>query len=332
MDLPEFHRGRRLRRTAALRDMVREVRLCADDLIMPYFVVDTPDRGFRKPIDSMPGQFQLSLDELEKQVRAAVDTGMKSLLLFGIPAAKDPMGSGAYAEDGIIQKAVRMLKKNWPDLVVVTDVCLCEYTSHGHCGMIHEGDTIGRVLNDPTLDLLARTAVSHAQAGADIVAPSDMMDGRVLAIRSALDKAGFEDLPIMSYAVKYASSYYGPFRDAAEGAPKFGDRRTYQMDPGCVKEAFREMSADIEEGADMFIVKPAGPYQDIIRMLDDAFDVPMAAYQVSGEYSMICAAVQNGWLDEKAVIMESLLGIRRSGAKLIITYFTEKALREGWIK
>lgn len=198
--------------------------------------------------------------------------------------------------------------------------------------MIGEGDTIGRVLNDPTLELLAKTAVSHARAGADIVAPSDMMDGRVLAIRESLDEAGFEDLPIMSYAVKYASCYYGPFRDAAEGAPKFGDRRTYQMDPGVVKEAFRELSADIEEGADIFIVKPAGPYQDIIRMLDDAFDVPMAAYQVSGEYSMICAAAQNGWLDEKATVMESLLGIRRSGAKLIITYFAEKALKEGWIR
>lgn len=332
MDLPEFHRGRRLRRSAALRGMVREVSLSADDLIMPYFVVDTPDHAFRKPIDSMPGQFQLSLNELEKQVGAAVATGLKSVLLFGIPAAKDPLGSGAYAEDGIVQKAVRMLKKNWPELVVVTDVCLCEYTSHGHCGMIREGDTVGRVLNDPTLELLAKTAVSHARAGADIVAPSDMMDGRVLAIREALDEAGFEDLPIMSYAVKYASCYYGPFRDAAEGAPKFGDRRTYQMDPGCVKEAFREMSADIDEGADIFIVKPAGPYQDIIRMLDDAFDVPMAAYQVSGEYSMICAAAMNGWLDEKAVILESLLGIKRSGAKLIITYFAEKALKEGWIR
>ena len=332
MNLPEFHRGRRLRRSAALRGMVREVKLCADDLIMPYFVVDTPDHAFRKPIDSMPGQYQLSLNELEKQVGSAVAAGLKSVLLFGIPASKDPLGSGAYAEDGIVQKAVRMLKKNWPELVVVTDVCLCEYTSHGHCGMIGEGDTIGRVLNDPTLELLAKTAVSHARAGADIVAPSDMMDGRVLAIRESLDEAGFEDLPIMSYAVKYASCYYGPFRDAAEGAPKFGDRRTYQMDPGVVKEAFRELSADIEEGADIFIVKPAGPYQDIIRMLDDAFDVPMAAYQVSGEYSMICAAAQNGWLDEKATVMESLLGIRRSGAKLIITYFAEKALKEGWIR
>lgn len=332
MNLCQFHRGRRLRRTSALRDLMREVSLSAADLIMPYFVVDTPDPRFRNPIDSMPGQYQLSLAELEKQVGEAVKTGLKSVLLFGIPAAKDPQGSGAYAEDGIVQRAVRLLKKNWPDLVVVTDVCLCEYTSHGHCGLVCEGDTTGRVLNDPTLDLLAKTAVSHARAGADVIAPSDMMDGRVLAIRTALDEAGFADLPVMSYAVKYASCYYGPFRDAAEGAPKFGDRRTYQMDPGGVTEALREMQADIDEGADIFIVKPAGPYQDIIRLLYDTFDAPLAGYQVSGEYSMICAAALNGWLDEKGAVMESLTGIKRSGAGLIITYFAEKALKEGWIR
>lgn len=332
MNFASFHRGRRLRRTPALREMMREVTLSAADLIMPYFVIDTPDEHFRKPIDSMPGQYQLSLAELEKQVGEAVKTGLKSVLLFGIPAAKDPAGSGAYAEDGIVQRAVRMLRKNWPDLVIVTDVCLCEYTSHGHCGLVREGDATGCVLNDATLDLLAKTAVSHAQAGADIIAPSDMMDGRVLAIRAALDEAGFEDVPVMSYAVKYASCYYGPFRDAAEGAPKFGDRRTYQMDPAGVTEALREMEADIDEGADIFIVKPAGPYQDIIRLLYDNFDVPLAGYQVSGEYSMICAAAANGWLNEKATVMESLIGIKRSGAGLIITYFAEKALKEGWIR
>lgn len=326
-----FYRGRRLRRTAALRDMVREVSVTAADLVMIYFVVDTEDKNFCKPIASMPGQFQLSLQELEKQVAGAVKSGLKSLILFGIPKSKDPVGSEGYAHDGIVQQAVRMIKQRWPELVVITDVCLCEYTSHGHCGVLCEGDESGRVLNDPTLELLARTAVSHAKAGADIVAPSDMMDGRVQAIRTALDDAGFQDVAIMSYAVKYASSYYGPFREAAEGAPKFGDRRTYQMDPGNVTESMREMAADIEEGADMFIIKPGGPYQDIIRLMRDSFDVPLAAYQVSGEYSMICAAAANGWLDEKAVVLESLLGLKRSGAKLILSYFTEKALREGWI-
>lgn len=327
-----FHRGRRLRRTPALRDMVRETSLSAADLIMPYFVVETTDENFRQPIASMPGQYQLSLSELEKEIGAAVKTGLRSVLLFGIPASKDPLGSGAYARDGIVQQATRMIKKNWPDLVVVTDLCLCEYTSHGHCGIIADGDRTGHVLNDPTLELLAKTAVSQAEAGADIIAPSDMMDGRVLAIRTALDKTGFEEIPVMSYAVKYASAYYGPFRDAAESAPHFGDRRTYQMDPGNVQEALREMQADIDEGADMFIVKPAGPYQDVIRLMHDSFDVPLVAYQVSGEYSLICAAADNGWIDRKAVIMESLLGIKRSGSKMIITYFAVEALREGWIR
>lgn len=326
-----FYRGRRLRRTAGLREMLRETSVTASDLVMIYFVVDTEDASFRKPISSMPGQFQLSLQELEKQVAEAVKAGLKSLILFGIPKTKDPEGSEGYAKNGIVQRAVQMIKRNWPELIVITDVCLCEYTSHGHCGVLCEGDESGQVLNDPTLELLARTALSHAEAGADIVAPSDMMDGRVQAIRSALDEAGFQDVAIMSYAVKYASSYYGPFREAAEGAPKFGDRRTYQMDPGNITEAMREMSADIDEGADMFIIKPGGPYQDIIRLMHDSFDVPLAAYQVSGEYSMICAAAANGWLDEKAVAMESLIGLKRSGAKLILSYFTEKALREKWV-
>ena len=328
----EFYRGRRLRSSAALRGMVRETSLSGADLIMPYFVIDTEDEHYRSAIDSMPGQFQLSLAELVKEVGAAVANGLRAVLLFGIPKSKDPVGSEAYADDGIVQKAVRMLKKAFPDLIVVTDVCLCEYTSHGHCGIIRDGDTIGRVVNDPTLDLLAKTALSHVRAGADIVAPSDMMDGRVQAIRAALDEAGFTEIPIMSYSVKYASAYYGPFRDAAEGAPKFGDRRTYQMDTGNVREAFREMSADIEEDADMFIVKPAGPYQDVIRLMYDSFDVPLVAYQVSGEYSLIKAAAGNGWINEEAVALESLTGLRRSGAKLIITYYAAEALAKGWIK
>lgn len=326
-----FHRGRRLRRTPELRSMVRETALSANDLIMPYFVVDSSDEHFRQPIASMPGQYQLSIAELEKEIAKAVETGICSVLLFGIPASKDPVGSGAYAQNGIVQRATRMIKKNWPNLVVVTDLCLCEYTSHGHCGIIADGDKTGHVLNDPTLELLAKTAVSQATAGADIIAPSDMMDGRVLAIRNALDEAGFKEIPIMSYAVKYASAYYGPFRDAAESAPHFGDRRTYQMDPSNVQEALREMQADIDEGADMFIVKPAGPYQDVIRLMHDSFDVPLVSYQVSGEYSLICAAAQNGWIDRKAVIMESLIGLKRSGSAMIITYFAAEALREGWI-
>ena len=330
--MSSFYRGRRLRRTPILREMVRETSLAAADLIMPYFVVETDDASFRQPIASMPGQFQLSLSELEKEVGEAVKLGLRSVILFGIPSAKDPVGSGAYAAEGIVQKAIRMIKKNWPDLVVIADCCLCEYTSHGHCGIIAMGDTVGRVLNDSTLELLARTAVSQAEAGADIIAPSDMMDGRVLAIREALDEAGYEETPIMSYAVKYASAYYGPFRDAAESAPKFGDRRTYQMDPANVQEAMREMQADIEEGADIFIVKPAGPYQDVIRLMHDSFDVPLAAYQVSGEYSLICAAALNGWVDRKAIVLESLTGIKRSGAKMIITYFAVEALREGWVR
>lgn len=331
MDYTSFHRGRRLRRTAALRDMVRETRLGVEDLIMPYFVVDTDDPGFRNPISSMPGQAQLSLAQFEKQLEKAVASGLRAILLFGIPKSKDPRGTQGYAKDGIVQRAVRLAKEKWPNLIVITDVCLCEYTSHGHCGLLAEGDKVGRVLNDPTLDLLAQVALSHAEAGADIVAPSDMMDGRVLAIRTALDAAGFEEIPVMSYAVKYAGAFYGPFREAAESTPQFGDRRTYQMDPGNAMEALREMEADIAEGADMFLIKPAGPYQDIIRLVSDSFDVPVGAYQVSGEYSMIKAAGANGWIDEKAVILESLLGLRRSGAKFIITYFTEEILVNGWL-
>lgn len=332
MTTTTFFRGRRLRRSAELRELVRETSLCAADLMMLYFVVDTPDANFRQEIRSMPGQYQLSLAQLERQVGEAVGNGLKSLMLFGIPKEKDPVGSGAYAEDGIVQRAVRMVKKNWPHLQVVTDVCLCEYTSHGHCGLLRPGDQCGEVMNDPTLELLARTALSHVEAGADMVAPSDMMDGRIQALRTTLDKAGHENTPIMAYAVKYASAFYGPFRDAAESTPQFGDRKTYQMDPANVTEALREATADIAEGADIIMVKPAGPYLDIIRMLRDRFDMPLAAYQVSGEYAMIKAAAQNGWINEEAVVMESLLGIRRAGAKLIMTYFTEDLLRKGLVR
>ena len=253
-------------------------------------------------------------------------------MLFGIPKHKDAIASEAYAPNGIVQRAIRMLKAKWPDLQVVTDVCLCEYTSHGHCGILKEGDTCGEVVNDPTLELLAKTALSHVEAGADMVAPSDMMDGRILAIRETLDKAGYVNTPIMSYAVKYASAFYGPFRDAAESAPHHGDRKTYQMDPANAMEGLREAAADIDEGADIVMVKPAGPYLDVIRMVRDNFDVPVAAYQVSGEYSMIKAAAINGWIDEERIVLESLIGIRRAGAKLILTYYAEEALKKGWVR
>lgn len=328
--LTNFHRGRRLRRTPEIRAMVRETApLTAADLVMPYFVVETNDTHFRKEIGSMPGQYQLSLAELEKQVERAVDKGLLSVLLFGIPADKDPAGREAYNPGGIVQLAVSLLKKRWPHLVVITDVCLCEYTSHGHCGLLSPA---GEVLNDPTLELLAKTAITHAEAGADIVAPSDMMDGRIAALRDGLDAAGFQHLPIMSYAVKYASAFYGPFREAAESTPKSGDRKAYQMDPANVREALREATADLEEGADFLMVKPAGPYQDIIRLLADNFDAPLAAYQVSGEYSLIKAAARNGWINEDAVIMESLTGIKRSGAGIILTYFAEELLHKGLVR
>ena len=328
--LNTFYRGRRLRRTPEIRTLVRETApLTTADMIMPYFVVETDDKSFRKEISSMPGQYQLSLAELEKQVGKAVDAGLMSVILFGIPVTKDPAGREGYNPDGIVQKAVRLLKKRWPQLVVVTDVCLCEYTSHGHCGLL---SPTGEVLNDPTLELLARVAVTHAEAGADMVAPSDMMDGRIAALRQGLDAAGFQQLPIMSYAVKYASAFYGPFREAAESAPQSGDRKSYQMDPANAREALREAAADLEEGADFLMVKPAGPYQDIIRLLADNFDAPLAAYQVSGEYSLIKAAARNGWINEEAVILESLMGIKRAGAGLIINYFTEELLLKGLVR
>jgi porphobilinogen synthase len=319
----EFHRGRRLRRTGPLREMVRETELRPADLIQGYFVVDTPDANFEKPIPSMPGQSQFSVEKLVARVGVAMDKGLRAALLFGLPEKKDPVGSGAYAEDGIVQKAVMRLKEAYPTLVVVTDVCLCEYTSHGHCGLL---DDHGEVLNDPSVELLVKTAVSHARAGADIIAPSDMMDGRVGAIRAALDETGFSHIPIMSYAVKYASAFYGPFREAADSAPAFGDRRGYQMDPANVREALREASADLAEGADMLMVKPAMPYLDVLRLIRDNFDTPIAAYQVSGEYAMLMAAIQNGWLDRKRAILESLTSIKRAGADMIITYFAEEVL------
>lgn len=326
-----FYRGRRLRRSAALREIVRETRLAPENFIMPYFVVDTPDSAFRKEIPSMPGQYQLSPAQLMIQVGKAVDNGLRSLILFGIPKDKDEQATGAWIDNGIVQRAIAMLKEKWPDLQVITDVCLCEYMSHGHCGILQAGDRVGKVLNDPTLEILAKTAVSHAKAGADMVAPSDMMDGRILAIRNALDAASFTDLPIMAYSAKYASAYYGPFRDAAESAPHHGDRKTYQMDPGNSNEALREIFADIAEGADIVMVKPAGPYLDVVQRVRECCHLPVAAYQVSGEYSLIKAAGMNGWINEEAVMMESLLGIRRAGAQLIISYFTETILEKGLV-
>jgi len=322
----DFYRGRRLRMSPGVRALVRENEIRPADLVMPYFVVETDDPGLKKPIGSMPGQFQLSLRELEKQVGAAVKNGLKSVLLFGIPKEKDELATQAYADEGIVQEAVRRLKDRFPELVVITDVCLCEYTSHGHCGIVQKG---GEILNDPTLELLAKAALSHVRAGADMVAPSDMMDGRILALRETLDDNGFTSTPIMSYAVKYASAFYGPFREAAESTPKFGDRKTHQMDPANSREALREAAADLDEGADILMVKPGLPYLDIIRQLRDSFDTPIAAYNVSGEYSMIKAAAANGWVDEERMVMETMTSFKRAGADIILTYHAEDVL--GWL-
>jgi porphobilinogen synthase len=314
-----FFRPRRLRRTDALRRLVRETHLRPEDFIYPMFAV--PGKGVRDEVPSMPGVCRLSADQLVKEAREAFDLGVPAVLLFGLPLKKDDTGSEAASPRGTVQQAVRLLKKQLPELLVITDVCLCGYTSHGHCGLIHQGE----VDNDATLEVLAQVAVSHAEAGADLVAPSDMMDGRVGAIREALDERGFEMVSILSYAVKYASSFYGPFRDAAASTPAFGDRRAYQMDPANAREALKEAALDVEEGADILMVKPALPYLDIIAQLAAEFDQPIAAYQVSGEYAMIKAAAQNGWLDEKAVMLESLLSIKRAGADLILTYFAKQA-------
>jgi porphobilinogen synthase len=312
------HRPRRLRASESIRSLVRETRLAPSQFILPLFVC--PGEGIRKEISSMPGNAQLSIDKLVEEGRACAALGIGGVILFGIPETKDEIASGAYAPDGITQRAVRALKREVPKLLVMTDVCNCEYTSHGHCGWVEDDD----VDNDVTLDWLAKTAVSHAEAGADIVAPSDMMDGRVAAMRDALDEAGYIKTPILSYAAKYASVFYGPFREAAESTPQFGDRRTYQMDPNNAREAMREIELDLEEGADMIMVKPAMAYLDIIHEARQRFDVPLGAYQVSGEFSMIMAAAQNGWIDLDRAIMESLTSIRRAGADFVLTYFAKR--------
>jgi porphobilinogen synthase len=312
---------RRLRATEALRNLVRETLLDPADFILPLFIC--PGENVRREIGSMPGHAQLSVDRMVKECAEAHSLGIGGVILFGIPETKDEIASGAYADDGIVQQAVRALKREVPKLLVMTDVCNCEYTSHGHCGLVVDGE----VQNDPTLEWLAKAAVSHACAGADIVAPSDMMDGRVAAIRKALDAAGFTNTPIVSYAAKYASVFYGPFREAAESTPQFGDRRSYQMDPANAREAMREIELDIEEGADMIMVKPAMPYLDIIRQARDRFPLPLGAYQVSGEFSSLMAAIQNGWLDRDRTILESLTAIRRAGADFMLTYFAKDAAR-----
>ncbi len=316
-----IHRPRRLRSSEPIRRLVREAKLEPSQFVLPLFVC--PGEGVRKEISSMPGKYQLSIDLLVQEAADCRSLGLGGIILFGIPDAKDEFASGAYDSDGITQRALRAIKREVRGLLVITDVCNCEYTSHGHCGLIRDGD----VDNDATLDWLARTAVSHAAAGADVVAPSDMMDGRVAAIRSALDTAGHSNTPILSYAAKYASVFYGPFREAAESVPQFGDRRSYQMDPANAREALREIALDLEEGADMILVKPAMAYLDVVHAARQSFNVPIGAYQVSGEFSMIMAAVQNGWLDLDRAILESLTCIRRAGAEFILTYFARTAAR-----
>ncbi len=321
MLFPDF-RARRLREKDAFRRMIRETTLSVDDFILPLFAIE--GKGIKNPIASMPGQFQLTCDYLIKTVQEAQDAGIPAVMLFGLPDRKDPLATRAYASDGIVQKAVKSVKDAVPDMAVITDVCLCQYTDHGHCGMVENG----RIDNDASLELLAKTALSHAKAGADMVAPSDMMDGRVGEIRDTLDEEGFSGIPIMSYAVKYASAYYGPFRQAADSAPQFGDRRSYQMDPANSLEAVREATMDIEEGADIIMVKPALSYLDIIYRLKEEIDLPIAAYSVSGEYAMIKAAELMGWVDGKKVMMETLLSIKRAGADTILTYFALEAAKE----
>ncbi len=321
MLFPEY-RPRRLRQNEAFRRMIRETTLSVDDLILPIFAIS--GQNIKNPISSMPGHYQLSIDNLIKTSKKAFELGIPAVMLFGIPDKKDPLATSAYAKDGIVQQAVKSLKDKLPELVVITDVCLCQYTDHGHCGIV-EGNIID---NDATLDLLARTALSHAKAGADMVAPSDMMDGRVAEIRNALDENDLSNIPIMSYAAKYCSAYYGPFRQAADSAPKFGDRRTYQMDPANSLEAVREVTMDVEEGADIIMVKPALSYLDIICRIRDEIDLPLAAYNVSGEYAMIKAAEKMGWIDGKKVMMETLIAIKRAGADMILTYFAVEAAKE----
>ncbi|MDM8148853.1 porphobilinogen synthase [Priestia megaterium] len=317
----QFTRHRRLRNSVNMRAIVRETHLHPEDFIYPIFIVEGEQK--RNAVKSMPGVDQISLDYLNDEIQELVDLGIKSAMVFGVPAEKDAVGSQAYHDHGIVQKGIRQIKENFPDFVVIADTCLCQYTDHGHCGVIEDG----KILNDPSLDLLARTAVSQAKAGADIIAPSNMMDGFVAAIRHGLDEAGFEDVPVMSYAVKYASAFYGPFRDAAHSSPQFGDRKTYQMDPANRLEALREAESDVEEGADFLIVKPALSYLDIMRDVKNTFNLPVVAYNVSGEYSMIKAAAQNGWVNEKEIVLEKLISMKRAGADLIVTYHAKDAAR-----
>ncbi len=326
MEFPET-RLRRLRQNKAMRRLVRETSLSVDDLIAPLFV--RPGRKVRKPISSMPGQYQFSVDEAAKEAVELFEAGIPATILFGIPPRKDRLGTGAYAADGIVQKAVRAIRKKAPELLIMTDVCLCEYTSHGHCGVVRGRGRNFEVDNDATLKLLAKTAVSQARAGAQVVAPSAMMDGQVLAIREALDRSGFEGIAIMAYAAKFASAFYGPFRDAAESPPQFGDRSTYQMDPANVREALREVEMDAAEGADILMVKPALAYMDIIRLVRDEYDEPLACYNVSGEYAMVKAAAQKGWIDEQEIVLEMLTGFKRAGADMILTYHAKDVA--GWL-
>jgi porphobilinogen synthase len=323
----QFQRHRRLRRSAGIRALVRENSVSLNDLMYPLFVVE--GQNIKQEISSMPGVYHFSLDLFQKELEEIVELGIQSIILFGIPNHKDECSSQAYSKEGIVQRAVRLAKQLYPELTVVTDVCLCQYNPLGHCGIVKNG----QILNDPSLELIAKTALSHAEAGADMVAPSDMMDGRIAAIRQILDENGYTDVPVMSYAVKYASSFYGPFRDAAHSAPAFGDRKTYQMDPANGREAMREAESDVLEGADILMVKPALAYMDIIRQLRDRYDLPIAAYNVSAEYSMIKAAAQNGWIDEPRVVMEMLTSMKRAGADIILTYFAKdvaRYLREGY--
>jgi porphobilinogen synthase len=316
-----IHRPRRLRRTDAIRSLVRETRLAPENFVLPLFVC--PGTGVRREISSMPGVFNLSIDETTKEVAAAYDIGVRSVMLFGLPETKDLVASGAYAEDGIVQRAIRAVRQSSPQMIIMADTCLCEYTSHGHCGVVRDGD----VINDESLELLAQTALSQAAAGADIVAPSAMMDGQVGAIREILDREGFENTAILAYAVKYASGFYGPFREAAQSAPEFGDRRAYQMDPPNAREAMREAELDYSEGADILMVKPATVYLDVLSLVRERFDVPIAAYHVSGEYALIKAAAQKGWIDEERVMMETLTSIKRAGADIILTYYARDAIK-----
>ena len=316
-----LHRPRRLRKSAALRSLVREVQLTRDDLVLPLFVC--AGSNVRREVSSMPGVFNLSVDEVTKEASAAYDAGVRGVILFGLPETKDELATGAYAEDGVVQQAIRSIHSAAPELIIIADTCLCEYTSHGHCGVVRNGE----VLNDESLELLARTALSQAEAGASVVAPSAMMDGQVGAIREILDASGFVDTAIMAYAVKYASAFYGPFREAADSAPAFGDRRGYQMDPPNAREAMREAELDYSEGADILMVKPATVYLDILKMVRDRFDLPIAAYHVSGEYALIKAAAQKGWIDEERVMLETLTSIKRAGADIILTYYAREAIK-----